>query len=135
MEEADALVSALEKEIKLEKRNFSDFAILYRTNSQSRALEDAFRRSGIPYNIVGGFRFYERKEIKDLIGYLSIIVNPKDTISLRRVINFPPRGIGLKTVDKCFIQSQKKKIEMLEVLNAPEEMGIKGKPRLKKKII
>ena len=96
MEEADALVSALEKEIKLEKRNFSDFAILYRTNSQSRALEDAFRRSGIPYNIVGGFRFYERKEIKDLIGYISIIVNPKDTISLRRVINFPPRGIGLK---------------------------------------
>ena len=67
MEEADAVVNALEKEIKLEKRNFSDFAILYRTNSQSRSLEDAFRRSGIPYNIVGGFRFYERKEIKDLI--------------------------------------------------------------------
>ena len=71
MEEADAVVNALEKEIKLEKRNFSDFAILYRTNSQSRALEDSFRRSGIPYNIVGGFRFYERKEIKDIIGYLS----------------------------------------------------------------
>ena len=127
MEEADALISALEKEIKLEKRNFSDFAVLYRTNSQSRSLEDAFRRSGIPYNIVGGFRFYERKEIKDLIGYISIIVNPKDTISLRRVINFPPRGIGLKTVDKCSIQSQKKKIEMLEVLSAPEGMGIRGK--------
>ena len=127
MEEADALVSALQKEIKLEKRNFSEFAILYRTNSQSRALEDAFRRSGIPYNIVGGFRFYERKEIKDLIGYLSIIINPKDTISLRRVINFPPRGIGLKTVDKCSIQSLKKKIEMLDVLKFPEEMGIRGK--------
>ena len=79
MEEADAVVNALEKEIKLQKRNFSDFAILYRTNSQSRSLEDAFLRSGIPYNIVGGFRFYERKEIKDLIGYLSLIVNPKDT--------------------------------------------------------
>jgi len=126
MEEADALVSALEKEIKLEKRNFSDFAILYRTNAQSRPLEDSFRRSGIPYNIVGGFRFYERKEIKDLIGYLSIIVNLKDTISLRRVINFPPRGIGLKTVDKCSIEAQKKKIEMIEVLNSPENMGIRG---------
>ncbi|MFL3024523.1 MAG: ATP-dependent helicase, partial [Candidatus Neomarinimicrobiota bacterium] len=96
MEEADAVVNALEKEIKLEKRNFSDFAILFRTNSQSRALEDSFRRSGIPYNIVGGVRFYERKEIKDLMGYLSLIVNTKDTISMRRVINFPPCGIGVK---------------------------------------
>ena len=127
MEEADAVVNALEKEIKLQKRNFSDFAILYRTNSQSRSLEDAFRRSGIPYNIVGGFRFYERKEIKDLIGYLSLIVNPKDTISLRRVINFPPRGIGMKTVDKCVIQAAKKKMEMVEVLSIPEDMGIRGK--------
>ena len=127
MEEADAVVNALEKEIKLQKRNFSDFVILYRTNSQSRSLEDAFRRSGIPYNIVGGFRFYERKEIKDLIGYLSLIVNPKDTISLRRVINFPPRGIGMKTVDKCVIQAAKKKTEMIEVLNFPEDMGIRGK--------
>ena len=105
LEEADAVVNALEKEIKLDKRNFSDFAILYRTNSQSRALEDSFMKSGIPYNIVGGVRFYERKEIKDLIGYLSIIINPKDTISLRRVINFPPRVIGMKTVDKCSIQA------------------------------
>ncbi len=127
MEEADAVINALEKEIKLQKRNFSDFAILYRTNSQSRALEDSFRRSGIPYNIVGGVRFYERKEIKDLIGYLSLIVNPKDTISLRRVINFPPRGIGIKTVDKCVIQAEADKKEMIDVLNAPESMGIRGK--------
>ena len=62
MEEADALINALEKEIKLEKRNFSDFAVLYRTNSQSRALEDSFRRSSIPYNIIGGIRFYEEKK-------------------------------------------------------------------------
>ena len=72
MEESDAVISALQKEISLEKRNFSDFAVLYRTNSQSRAIEDAFRRSGIPYNIIGGVRFYERKEIKDLIGYLKL---------------------------------------------------------------
>ena len=127
MEEADAVISALQKEIKLEKRNFSDFAVLYRTNSQSRAIEDAFRRSGIPYNIIGGVRFYERKEIKDLIGYLSLILNPKDTISLRRVVNFPPRGIGLKTVDKCVIEAEKRGVEMIEVLNNPENMGIRGK--------
>ena len=127
MEEADAVVNALEKEIKLEKRNFSDFAILYRTNSQSRALEDSFRRSGIPYNIVGGFRFYERKEIKDVIGYLSLIVNTKDTISLRRIINFPPRGIGIKTVDKCVIQAEKDNLEMIDVLKKPDSMGIRGK--------
>ena len=127
MEEADAIISALQKEIKLEKRNFSDFAILYRTNSQSRAIEDAFRRSGIPYNIVGGIRFYERKEVKDLVGYLSLILNPKDTISLRRVVNFPPRGIGLKTVDKCVKEAEKRKVEMIEVLNSPENMGIRGK--------
>ena len=127
MEEADAIISALQKEIKLEKRNFSDFTILYRTNSQSRAIEDAFRRSGIPYNIVGGIRFYERKEIKDIIGYLSLILNSKDTISLRRVVNFPPRGIGLKTVDKCVKEAEKRKIEMIEVLNSPENMGIRGK--------
>ncbi|SVA62103.1 uncharacterized protein METZ01_LOCUS114957, partial [marine metagenome] len=127
MEEADAVVNALEKEIKLEKRNFSDFAILYRTNSQSRALEDSFRRSGIPYNIVGGVRFYERKEIKDIIGYLSLIVNTKDTISLRRIINFPPRGIGIKTVDKCVIQAEKDNLEMINVLKKPESMGIRGK--------
>ena len=127
MEESDAVISALQKEIKLEKRNFSDFAVLYRTNSQSRAIEDAFRRSGIPYNIIGGVRFYERKEIKDLIGYLSLILNPKDTISLRRVVNFPPRGIGLKTVDKCVIEAEKRNVEMIEVLNKPENMGIRGK--------
>ena len=127
MEESDAIISALQKEIKLEKRNFSDFAVLYRTNSQSRAIEDAFRRSGIPYNIIGGVRFYERKEIKDLIGYLSLILNPKDTISLRRVVNFPPKGIGLKTVDKCVIEAEKRNVEMIEVLNSPENMGIRGK--------
>ena len=127
MEESDAVISALQKEIKLEKRNFSDFAVLYRTNSQSRAIEDAFRRSGIPYNIIGGVRFYERKEIKDLIGYLNLILNPKDTISLRRVVNFPPRGIGLKTVDKCVIEAERRNVEMIEVLNSPENMGIRGK--------
>ena len=127
MEEADAVISALEKEIKINKRTFNDFAILYRTNAQSRALEDSFRRNGIPYKIVGGTRFYERKEVKNLLGYLRLIVNLKDTISLRRVINFPPRGIGLKTVDKCVLQATKDKKELFDVLNNPEPINIRGK--------
>jgi DNA helicase-2/ATP-dependent DNA helicase PcrA len=109
MEEADALISVLEKEIKMNKRTFSDFAVLYRTNVQSRALEDSLRRNGIPYKIIGGIRFYERKEVKDLLAYLQLIVNKRDTIALRRVVNFPPRGIGLKTVDKCVQEAKKSK--------------------------
>lgn len=127
LEEADAVLSAIEKEIKLNKRSFHDFAVLYRTNAQSRALEDAFRRSGIPYNIVGGVRFYDRKEIKDVLGYLKIIVNLKDTISLRRVINFPPRGIGMKTVDKCVKKAAEDGKSLFEILNYPDRMDIRGK--------
>ena len=127
MEEADAVINALEKEIKMKKRTFNDFSVLYRTNAQSRALEDSFRRSAIPYKIIGGTRFYERKEVKDVLGYLRLIVNLRDTISLRRVINFPPRGIGLKTVDKCFIQSVKDNKKLFDVLKNPEPMKIRGK--------
>lgn len=75
-------------------RNYSDIAIMYRTNNSSRALEDVFIRSGIPYKVVGGTRFYERKEIRDIIAYLRILANPDDTVSLRRIINTPRRGIG-----------------------------------------
>ena len=127
MEEADAVINALQKEIKMNKRTFNDFSVLFRTNSQSRALEDSFRRSAIPYKIIGGTRFYERKEVKDVLGYLRLIVNIDDTISLRRIINFPPRGIGLKTVDKCFIQSIKDNKKLFDVLNNPEPMKIRGK--------
>jgi len=127
MEEADALINALQKEIKMKKRTFNDFSVLYRTNSQSRALEDSFRRSAIPYKIIGGTRFYERKEVKDVLGYLRLIINIDDTISLRRIINFPPRGIGLKTVDKCFAQSVKDNKKLFDVLNNPEPMKIRGK--------
>ena len=127
MEEADALISVLEKEIKMNKRTFSDFAVLYRTNAQSRALEDSLRQNGIPYKIIGGIRFYERKEVKDLLAYLQLLVNKQDTISLRRVINFPPRGIGLKTVDKCVQEAKKCKKELFDVLGDPSKMNIRGK--------
>ena len=78
----------------------NQFGILYRTNAQSRALEDAFVRAGMPYRLVGGVRFYERKEVKDVLAYLRLIQNPFDAVSLQRVINLPPRGIGQKTVQE-----------------------------------
>ena len=127
LEEADAVISALEKEIKLNKRTFSDFAVLYRVNAQSRALEDSFRRMGIPYNIIGGIRFYERKEVKDMLAYLRLILNLKDTVSLRRVVNFPPRGIGIKTVNKCVQRAEETNKELFEILSDPTGMDIRGK--------
>ena len=126
-EEASAIVSSIEKEIKLNKRTFNKFSVLFRTNAQSRALEESFIRQGIPYNIVGSVRFYERKEVKNVLSYLRLIVNLKDTISLRRIINFPARGIGAKTIDKCVQQSEKDKIEFIEVLKNPDKMDIRGK--------
>src|SRR5262249_6895731 len=78
----------------------NSFGILYRTNAQSRALEDAFVRAGVPYRLVGGIRFYERREVKDVLAFLRVIHNPFDTVSLQRVVNLPPRGIGQKTVQE-----------------------------------
>ena len=126
-EEASAIVSSIEKEIKLNKRTFNKFSVLYRTNAQSRALEESFIRQGIPYNIIGSVRFYERKEVKNVLAYLRLIVNLRDTISLRRIINFPARGIGAKTIDKCVQQSEKDKIEFIDVLKNPNKMDIRGK--------
>ncbi|MDZ4957314.1 ATP-dependent DNA helicase PcrA, partial [Clostridium perfringens] len=77
-----------------------DFAILYRTNAQSRIFEESLRRKGIPYKILGGTRFYDRKEIKDMLSYLKVLVNPTDSVGLRRIINVPKRGIGDATVNK-----------------------------------
>ena len=127
LEEADAIISALEKEIKLHKRTFSHFSILYRTNAQSRALEDSFRRTGIPYNLVGSIRFYERKEVKDALGYLKLVTNLSDTISLRRIVNFPPRGIGMKTMDKCVAKAEEDNISLFEVLKNSKQLAIRGK--------
>ena len=79
-----------------------DFAILYRTNAQSRAFEESLRRMGIAYTIYGGISFYQRKEIKDFVAYLRVIVNPKDEEALKRIINFPARGIGKTTLTKLY---------------------------------
>src|SRR5687767_1882235 len=93
-----------------------DFAILYRTNAQSRAFEESLRRMGIAYTIYGGISFYQRKEIKDLVAYLRLIVNPRDEEALKRIINFPARGIGKTTIDKAILAANENNISMWEVL-------------------
>ncbi len=103
-----------------------DFAILYRTNSQSRAFEESLRRMGIPYTIYGGISFYQRKEIKDFISYLRVIVNPSDEESLKRIINYPARGIGKSSIDKAVLVANEKNIPMWEVLNQAASAGYKG---------
>ena len=85
---------------KEENANYRDFAVLYRTNAQSRTFEECFRRRGIPYKIIGGTKFYDRKEIKDMLAYLKVLVNPQDDVSIKRIINVPKRSIGAATIDK-----------------------------------
>jgi DNA helicase-2/ATP-dependent DNA helicase PcrA len=116
----------------MEKQNStrSDFVILYRTNAQSRLFEQELRNNGIPYVIVGGVRFYERKEIKDILAYLKIIANPKDDLSLKRIINAPSRGIGDKTISKIEDFCRKENLSLFEGINHIEKIeGIS--PRLK----
>jgi DNA helicase-2/ATP-dependent DNA helicase PcrA len=100
-DEAFYTASLIKKEIEKGSRKYGDFAVLYRLNAQSRVFEDAFMKTGIPYKIIGGHRFYDRKEIKDIIAYLRVIQNPHDDISIKRIINVPKRGIGKTTIDKA----------------------------------
>lgn len=101
------------------------FAILYRTNAQSRAMEDALRKRGIPYRIYGGLSFYQRKEVKDLLGYLRLIVNPKDEEALKRVINYPARGIGHATVDKLIVAANHYGRSIFEVIEHLDRINLK----------
>lgn len=103
-----------------------DFAILYRTNAQSRAFEEALRRMGIPYTIYGGISFYQRKEIKDLVAYLRLLVNPKDEESLKRIINYPARGIGKTTIDKLVLASNEQNVSMWEILEQAHRYGFRA---------
>ncbi|HEY8916382.1 MAG TPA: UvrD-helicase domain-containing protein [Chitinophaga sp.] len=103
-----------------------DFAILYRTNAQSRSFEESLRRKGIPYRIYGGISFYQRKEIKDFLAYLRITINTRDEESLKRIINYPVRGIGKTTIEKAVIISNEQNITFWEVLERGREFGFKG---------
>ncbi len=99
-----------------EQLRASEFAVLYRTNAQSRAIEDALRKRGIKYRIFGGLSFYQRKEIKDVLAYLRLVINPKDEEALKRVINYPARGIGATTVDKLILAANHYKRSIFEVM-------------------
>ena len=97
--------------------NNGSFAVLYRTNAQSRSIEDALRKINIDYQVFGGLSFYQRKEIKDVTAYLRLVVNSNDEESFRRIVNFPPRGIGLKTLEKLLIISERENISMYDAIN------------------
>lgn len=114
--------------------DFRDFAIFYRTNAQSRVFEEALRAANIPYQIVGGLGFYDRMEIKDLLAYLRVMCNPFDSISLRRIINVPARGIGATTLERLMSFADSEEIPLIEVIDRVDEVpkinaGIKGKIR------
>ncbi len=118
-----------------EQLNNGDFAVLYRTNSQSRAIEDGLRKRDIPYRIFGGLSFYQRKEIKDVLGYLRLIINPKDEEALKRVINFPSRGIGYTTVDKLIVAANKYNRSIFEVMENIDRVEININAGTKRKLV
>ncbi|MEK7671775.1 MAG: 3'-5' exonuclease, partial [Bacteroidota bacterium] len=115
-EEGFKIVQKIEEESHKRKLDLKDFAVLYRTNAQSRSIEDALRRNGIPYIIVGGVAFYKRKEIKDVLAYLRVVANPKDTESILRIINYPTRGIGETTSEKIQKFAREQNVSLFDAL-------------------
>ena len=123
-DEATYIVSQINHLKTEEYYKYSDFVVLYRMNSQSRAIEDILRREDIPYKIVGGLKFYERKEIKDIIAYLRLIYNTSDNISLKRIINEPKRGIGKTSLDNIQQIAEQNGISMYEIIKNAEQYGL-----------
>ena len=123
--EEAAIVAKNVKRIRREDGcQYSDFAILYRTNAQSRSFEEEFRKQGIPYRIYGGLSFYQRKEIKDIIAYFRLVANPDDEEAIKRIINYPARGIGATTVLKIADCAHQNQVSFWEVIGAPERYGL-----------
>lgn len=123
--EEAAIVAKDVKRIKREDGcQYNDFAILYRTNAQSRSFEEEFRKQGIPYRIYGGLSFYQRKEIKDIIAYFRLVANPDDEEAIKRIINYPARGIGATTVMKIAECAHQNQVSFWEVIGAPEQYGL-----------
>ncbi len=131
--EAEKIINLISENSSNGDYDFSDFVILYRTNAQSRIIEDKLRRQGIPYHIIGGVKFYERKEIKDMLGYLKAVSNPSDNISLLRILNFPARGIGKTSIDKIVKNSKEQRISVYETLQNIEniQIGLSQKKTIK----
>jgi DNA helicase-2/ATP-dependent DNA helicase PcrA len=116
LDEGMAVAEAVLRDVRTKSRKYKDFAVLYRTNAQSRVLEEAFLTLRIPHVLVGGQRFYERKEIKDMVAYLRLVLNPKDNVSCRRVINTPPRGIGATSLQQIETWANERDMSLLEAL-------------------
>ena len=116
-DEASFVASNIWEKHNSEQRKFTDFAILYRTNSQTRAFEDALRRKNIPYKVYGGLSFYQRKEVKDLIAYLRLLINENDNEALSRIINYPTRGIGETTQNKLVVFADSQNVSVSSVLD------------------
>lgn len=126
-DEAQFVVGKIKEEIQSNNRSYNDFAVLYRTNAQSRVIEDTLVKSNVPYTMVGGHKFYDRKEIKDIIAYLNIINNPRDGVSFERVINTPKRGIGAASVEKLRNFAAKHDWSMVEAAQNVDLANISGK--------
>ncbi|NSL53023.1 DNA helicase PcrA [Calidifontibacillus erzurumensis] len=126
-DEAHFVAGKIKEMVDSGKRSYSDIAILYRTNAQSRVIEEVLIKSNIQYNIVGGIKFYDRKEIKDLLAYLRLIANPDDDISLLRIVNVPKRGIGASTMDKVGDYALQTGISIYQALNELEEIGLSSR--------
>ncbi len=126
-DEANAICDSIKTEIKINKGAFKDFAVLYRTNAQSRMLEQTMMREGLPYNIVGGTKFYDRKEVKDVLAYLTLVCNPNDNIALKRIINFPVRGIGEKSIKIFNDLALEKGISLFDSLKSCRDIKLRGK--------
>jgi len=126
LEEAKMVANAIRSVKRNERCEYSDFAILYRTNAQSRVFEDTMRKEGLPYRIYGGLSFYQRKEIKDVIAYFRLAVNPNDEEAFRRVINYPARGIGQTTVAKILAVATAHEVSLWSVISSPEtyDLGV-----------
>ncbi|TWI56013.1 ATP-dependent DNA helicase PcrA [Halalkalibacter nanhaiisediminis] len=125
--EAQFVVEKIQEAVKNGTYKYSNIAILYRTNAQSRVIEEFFVKSNIDYNIVGGTKFYDRKEIKDLLAYLRLIANPDDDISLQRIVNVPKRGIGATTVDKIGAYATDQDLSLFAALQEVEQIGLSGR--------
>jgi len=126
-DEAFFIAKKIRDEIQMGNRKYTDFAVLYRTNAQSRMVEEIFLKSNIPYKIVGGIKFYDRKEIKDMLAYLRLIANPDDEISFARIINVPKRGVGATSIDKIINYGVQNGLSLTAVLDEIEHVGVSAK--------
>jgi DNA helicase II / ATP-dependent DNA helicase PcrA len=128
--EAEAIIKAIRNSTSIDGRGYKDFAVLYRTNAQSRSIEEQFVQYGMPYRIVGGVRFYDRKEIKDILAYVRLLFQPEDRASFERIVNVPTRGVGAKSLQALYEWMNEQAVPLSQALSSVKDIpGIKGKAR------